>query len=159
MHLIDAYHVQGTMLTSGQFWDNVVILDCQSGPFFQLYSTKKKFRVQLRMSPNLCQPASRLWPKPAALDFRNKRPGQKLPQAKHRAWLGSALFGLTWPGFWPQAGASTPLMDRDTSISICCCHGTCTNSSRFTLQRQVLILSSYYHNTINDFCYKWAHQC
>src|ERR1700675_2222114 len=34
-------------------------------------------------------------PKPAALAFKNHRPGQKPPQAKHK--------GLAWPGFfWPS---------------------------------------------------------
>ena len=49
-------------------------------------------------------------PKPGALAFKNYRPGQKPPQAKHRAWLGPAFFGLAWPGFWPQAGAGTSLV-------------------------------------------------
>ena len=36
--------------------------------------------------------------RPAALAFKNRRPGQKPPQAKHK--------GLAWPGFQPQAGTS-----------------------------------------------------
>ena len=59
--------------------------------FFNCTVPKK---IQLRMSLNLCQPASRPSPKPAALAFRNKRPGQKLPSswAKHMAWLSLAFF-------------------------------------------------------------------
>ena len=52
-------------------------------------------------------------PKPGALAFKNYRPGQKLPQAKHRARLGPAFFGLAWPGFWPQAGAGTSLVMKE----------------------------------------------
>ena len=37
-------------------------------------------------------------------------PCQKPPQAKHRARLGPAFFGLAWPGFWPQARAGTSLL-------------------------------------------------
>ena len=44
------------------------------------------------------------------LGFQNHRPGQNPPQAKHRARLGLAFFGLAWPGFWPQAGAGTSLV-------------------------------------------------
>jgi transposase InsO family protein len=51
------------------------------------------------------------------LAFKNYRPGQKPPQAKHRAWLGPAIFGLAWPGFWPQAGAGTSLVVVDQGLS------------------------------------------
>jgi hypothetical protein len=51
----------------------------------------------------------KLGPRPMALAFPYPRLGQKLAQAKGWAWLGPALFGLAWPGFWPQAGASTSL--------------------------------------------------
>jgi hypothetical protein len=42
--------------------------------------------------------------------FLYPRPGQKPAQAKGRARLGPAFFGLAWPGFWPQAGAGTSLI-------------------------------------------------
>ena len=45
-------------------------------------------------------------PKPVALAFKNRRPGQKPTQAKYK---GLAFFGPAWPGFWPQAGAGTSL--------------------------------------------------
>ena len=47
--------------------------------------------------------------RPAALAFKIHRPGQKPPQAKHRAWLGLAFFGLARPGLQPQARAGTSL--------------------------------------------------
>ena len=47
--------------------------------------------------------------RPMALAFLYPRPGQKPAQAKSQAWLGPAFFGLAWPGFWLQAGASTSL--------------------------------------------------
>ena len=47
--------------------------------------------------------------RPTALAFPYPRPGQKPAQAKGRARLGPAFFGLAWPGFWPQAGAGTSL--------------------------------------------------
>ena len=47
--------------------------------------------------------------RPMALALPYPRPGQKPAQAKRWAWLGPAFFGLAWPGFWPQAKASTSL--------------------------------------------------
>ena len=44
--------------------------------------------------------------RPTALAFLYPRLGQKPAQAKSQAWL---FFGLAWPGFWLQAGASTSL--------------------------------------------------
>ena len=35
------------------------------------------------------------------LAFKIYKPGQKPPQAKLRARLGPAFFGLAWLGFWP----------------------------------------------------------
>ena len=49
-------------------------------------------------------------PRPMALAFLYPRPGQKPAQAKGQARLGPAFFGLAWPGFWPQAKASTSLV-------------------------------------------------
>ena len=48
--------------------------------------------------------------RPMALAFLYPRPCQKLAQAKSQAWLGPAFFGLAWPSFWLQAGASTSLV-------------------------------------------------
>ena len=59
-------------------------------------------------------------PKPAALAFKNHRPGQKPPQAKHRARLGPAFFGPAWPGFWPQAGAN--ITSTSTVVLNYSCH-------------------------------------
>ena len=49
--------------------------------------------------------------RPTALAFLYPRPGQKPAQAKGWARLGPASFGLAWPGFWPQAGAGTSLLE------------------------------------------------
>ena len=46
------------------------------------------------------------------------RPGQKPSQAKVLAWLGPAFFGLAWPGLWPQAGASTSLIEPKSLLSL-----------------------------------------
>jgi len=48
-------------------------------------------------------------PRPTALAFPKPRPGQKPSQAKSKARLGPAFFGLAWPGFRLQAGAGTSL--------------------------------------------------
>ena len=54
--------------------------------------------------------------RPTALAFLYPRLGQKLAQAKSQARLGLAFFGLAWPGFWLQAGASTSLLAAKLSI-------------------------------------------
>ena len=66
-------------------------------------------------------------PKPGALAFKNYRPGQKTPQAKHRARLGPAFFGLAWPGFWPQARAGTSLL---TGLSLISHHDNSTTTTQ-----------------------------
>lgn len=43
----------------------------------------------------------KLGPRPWALAFQNNEPGQKPPSGQSS--------GLAWPGFWPQAKASTSL--------------------------------------------------
>jgi hypothetical protein len=53
--------------------------------------------------------AQKLGPRPMSLASPYPRPGQKPAQAKGWAQPGPALFGLAWPGFWPQAGAGTSL--------------------------------------------------
>ena len=53
--------------------------------------------------------AQKLGPRPTALAFPKRRPGQKPSQAKVLARLGPAFFGPAWLGFWPQAGAGTSL--------------------------------------------------
>jgi hypothetical protein len=54
--------------------------------------------------------------RPMALAFPYPRPGQKPAQAKGWARLGLAFFGLAWPGFWPQARASTSLNTTEVGI-------------------------------------------
>jgi len=40
------------------------------------------------------------------------------PQANLQARLGPAFFGLAWPGFWPQAKASTSLSPTAARIAL-----------------------------------------
>ena len=69
---------------------------------FLLYSKKS---LSSRQLPT----ASRPGPRPPAPALQDCKPGQKPCQAKSQARLGPAIFGLAWPGFRPQAGASTSL--------------------------------------------------
>jgi hypothetical protein len=62
---------------------------------------------------NLCQisKVQKLGPRPTALALPKPKPaGQKPSQAKKKAQLGLAFFGLAWPGFRLQAGAGTSLL-------------------------------------------------